>query len=383
MRQTCEHFGFREVTTPAFEHTELFALRSGPSIVDQMYTFKDRGGRSLALRPELTAPVMRYYLSELRSRPRPLKVYYFGNCFRYERPQRGRLREFWTLGAEVLGSDEAEAECIALSTEVIKQVGLKFQLRIGQIDVLRAMLADQGIKDEKAKEAMVLIDKHNWDGLGELLGEGSDELVEVLLAKTLENVDAKDASGALDRLKKVLSLLPSYGVTEYELDLSIARGLDYYKGIVWEIDAPSLGAERQICGGGSYALSEVLGGEPMGSTGFGIGFDRVMLALGEVEIKRPSLVYVIPIGDQLREKAIQIATELRSHGLGADTDLMRRSLGKNLEYANAIGADRAVIIGPRELEEGKAMVRDLQSGAQTTMPIEGLVEFLTKNKIQR
>jgi len=144
-----------------------------------------------------------------------------------------------------------------------------------------------------------------------------------------------------------------------------------------------LGAERQICGGGSYALSEVLGGEPMGSTGFGIGFDRVMLALGEVEIKRPSLVYVIPIGDQLREKAIQIATELRSHGLGADTDLMRRSLGKNLEYANAIGADRAVIIGPRELEEGKAMVRDLQSGAQTTMPIEGLVEFLTKNKIQR
>ena len=380
MREVCHRFGFGEVVTPTFEHSELFTLRSGQGIIDEMYVFKDKGDREMALRPEITASVIRFYVTDMSSAPKPLKLYYVGNCFRYENPQSGRYREFFQLGAELVGTKtpETDAEVIALAVNCIRNAGLEnFVVRVGHIGILKSLVKEQ-IKDEKmAAEVLRMIDKGDWDALGEMFDAKTlsrqlfDKITSIADIKGgLEELNNLEDSESTRHLKEIFEVLKLYGLDDVQVDLGIVRGLDYYSGMVFEIDAPKLGAEKQILGGGSYTLSELFGGEPVFSTGFAIGIDRVVLAAeAERAIETaPSLdAYIVPASDDMRKYAFGIVARLRSQGLKADVDLMRRSLSKNLKYAASTGARFAVIIGKEEMAKRSVIVRDMRSGEQRTV----------------
>ena len=378
MRAACHRFGFGEVVTPTFETAELFTLRSGPGIVDEMYVFKDKGDREMALRPEITASVMRFFVNDLSTQPRPLKLYYVGNCFRYENPQSGRYREFFQIGAELIGSKnpETDAEVIALAVNILRSAGLEdFVVRIGHIGILKSMVKDE-IKDEKvAADVLRLLDKEDFDAMGDLFD--AKVLPRKLFDKIVAYADVKgditvlnnlDQTEATEHIKEIFEVLKIYGIEDCQVDLGIVRGLDYYTGMVFEIDAPKLGAEKQVLGGGSYTLSELFGGEPVFSTGFAIGIDRTMLAIEAekpVEVPPALDAYVVPAKDDMRKYAFGIVARLRSQGLKADVDLMRRNISKNLKYASSVGARFVVIVGKEEMAKRSVTLRNMKSGEQT------------------
>jgi histidyl-tRNA synthetase len=366
------------VATPTFEHTELFTTRSGQGIIEDMYSFKDKGDRDIALRPELTAPTMRLYVEGMLSAPKPLKLFYFGNCFRYEQPQKGRYREFWQFGAEILGAKRVpgEVEILALAHECIRSAGLKgYVLRIGHVGTLRRLLADHGIDKDSQASLMPLIDKRDHEGLRaalEALGADASSIIAILSRHGgREVLDKVPGSG----LEEVLDGLAACGIDDYVIEPGIARGLDYYTGMVFEIDVPDLGAEKQVCGGGSYALAEMFGAEPVTSTGFALGFDRMLVALEAQGAKFPltSLdFYVVPMGPEQRAEGLRVVASLRKAGLSADIDLADRSLSKALRYASALNAREAIIIGDEELKKGVLTVRNLSSGEQRQLRREEL-----------
>ncbi|HEX7392626.1 MAG TPA: histidine--tRNA ligase [Thermoplasmata archaeon] len=394
MRQACARFGFGEVMTPTFEHSELFTLRSGQGIVDEMYVFKDKGEREMALRPEITASVIRFFVNELSTAPRPLKLYYVGNCFRYENPQSGRYREFFQLGAELVGSKnpETDAEIIALAINCIRSAGLEtYVVRIGHIGILKSLVNNE-IKDPKvAAEVLRMIDKEDWDAMGDMFDARAlprqlfDKITAIADIKgEAELLNNLDQSESADYLKEIFSVLKLYGIEDAQVDLGIVRGLDYYTGMVFEIDAPRLGAEKQILGGGSYTLSELFGGEPVFSTGFAIGIDRVLLAVeaeGQIETGVPLDAYVIPAKEDMRKYAFGIVARLRSQGLRTDVDLMRRTLSKNLKYASSAGARFAVIVGREEMAKRSVTLRDMKSGEQKVVLADEVAPEIAKRLV--
>jgi histidyl-tRNA synthetase len=387
MRDACTRAGFGEIVTPTFEHSELFTTRSGQGVIDEMYVFKDKGDREMALRPEITASVIRFYVNELSTLPKPLKLYYMGNCFRYENPQSGRYREFFQLGAELIGTKtpETDAEVIALAVNCIRAVGLEdYVVRVGHIGILKSLVKAE-VKDEKvAAEVLRMLDKEDFDAMGDMFDAKDlprslfDRIVTMAETKGgVEVLDTLESSEATDHLREVFSVLKLYGIDDCQVDLGIVRGLDYYTGMVFEIDAPRLGAEKQIMGGGSYTLSELFGGEPVFSTGFAIGLDRVVLA-SEAERPKdefvPLDVYVVPVGEEMRKYAFGLVARLRSQGLRADVDIMRRSLSKNLKYASAVGTRFAVIVGKEEMAKRSVTVRDMKSGEQRLVLADEVAE---------
>ncbi|OGS42108.1 MAG: histidine--tRNA ligase [Euryarchaeota archaeon RBG_16_62_10] len=377
MRQACHRFGFGEIVTPTFEHAELFTMRSGREVVEEMYVFRDKGDREMALRPEITASVMRFYVNELSNLPKPMKLYYVGNCFRYENPQSGRYREFFQLGAELIGNKnpETDSEVIALAVNCIRSAGLEdFVVRVGHIGILKSLVQKE-IKDEKvAAEALRMLDKEDFDAMGDMFDAKAiprglfDRIVAIAdIRGGVEELNNLEESDATQHLREVFAILKIHGIEDCQVDLGIVRGLDYYTGMVFEIDAPRLGAEKQVMGGGSYTLAELFGGEPVFSTGFAIGIDRVMLAL---EAERPVEAapaldaYVVPAKDDMRKYAFGLVARLRAQGLKADVDLMRRTMSKNLKYASSTGARFAVIVGREEMAKRSVTLRDMRSGEQ-------------------
>src|SRR3989442_3776559 len=220
--------------------------------------------------------------------------------------------------------------------------------------------------------------------LRQLIGRAGDASILDKAAKILGGA----GSAGFEYLRRIADLLDAYGVSrkDYEFDMGVVRGLDYYTGMVFEIDSPNLGAEKQVGGGGAYNLAEVFGGEPIAQTGFALGLDRLAMAAEAeraIEPPRPLDAYVVPIGDTAQRKAIEILTTLRGAGLGADIDLVGRGPSKNLDYANAIGARTAILVGARELNAGKATVRDMKSGAQTEVALADLVDAVRGIELTR
>ncbi len=375
--RVAQRFGYGEVATPTFEHAELFIAKSGPGIVEELYAFRDKGGRELALRPELTAPVIRFYLNDLQARPKPLKVFYLGTCYRYDEPQYGRYREFYQFGVEILGGKPllSDAEVIATAVKAVREAGLTgFQIRVGHIGLFRDLLE---VDEERKARILNYLDKRNLDALSqELEAAGIGDLRDDLVAL----VDLRGGPEILERSREIVgdqeglryladlgSLLGRYGVGDILFDLGVVRGLDYYTGAVFELHYEPLGAASQICGGGAYTLTNVLGGEPLQTTGFGMGFDRVLLALGKAGVNLPTTpldAFVLPVGDHMAEAAYDVLRQLREAGLSADIDLVRRGPSKNLDYANALGARFAVLVGEREWADGKVALKDMTSGSQ-------------------
>jgi histidyl-tRNA synthetase len=395
MATTFTSFGYGEIQTPTFENLELFTAKSGESIINELYAFNDKGGRALALRPELTAPVIRCYVERLQMEPKPLKLFYFGNCYRYDRPQKGRYREFQQAGCEIIGTDtcEATAELLALAYTLLKNTGLKnIRLNIGNLTIISAIFKKLRLLKDDQKILLPLIDKSQFDDLKIALRDCNvqEEMInaflEVLQTSDIDKIrsfitDDTDAKTELTAMETILDLLKNaFHITDYAIKLSIVRGLDYYKGLVFEIDAPVLGAEKQLCGGGSYDLIPLFGGTEVPTSGFAIGFDRTILALDEENFLFPAPkldVFVIPVNQDMNTTAIQIVQELRSHGISTDFDQLRRGIGKSLKYADAKHAETVIIVGPKELEKKTVTLRDMKTGTQETV---ALTDISTKLK---
>ena len=389
LRGVAKTFGFREVATPIFEDAELFILRSGPNVLKELYNFKDKGDREVALRPEMTAPVIRMFVNEMSNEPKPIKMFYFGQCFRYERPQSGRYREFFQFGAELIGNPnpETDAEVISMAAAMIKALGLKeYRFRIGHIGVLKQRIADAGVPKERMAEVLQKLDKKLYDEAESLLkeiGVKEDAIKEIF--RLTETVGGKEVLSEVpgdvgDYLRKVVDILSAMGVDDVLIDLGVVRGLDYYTGMVFEAEAPSLGAEKQICGGGSYTLSELFGGEKVFSTGFGVGFDRILLAIekeGQTYKNEGITAYVLPVSEDVKMDACKIAARLRSAGISTDIEIMGRKMGKAMKYASGLDVRYAVIVGAQELQQDSVTVRDMVSGEQKLVKIDSLADELS------
>lgn len=411
--------GFNRVQTPIFETLDLFTAKSGPGVISQLYAFQDKGERDLTLRPELTAPVMRMIADELRMETKPLRLSYFGQCFRYEEFKTGRYREFFQYGVELIGATGplAEAEVIALSMDMLDACGLQnWFVRIGHVGVLKDILTGLGLSDELQEgqsepttaSAMRYLDKADWDGLAELFAkngvsqqslESLRQLAElqggketlVSARKILSDLGV-DNTEALDELETCVEYVESLSpeIPELQINLCVARGLDYYTGMVFEVHVPELGGEGQVLGGGSYKLLHLFGLPDLDpSCGFGLGFDRIMLALesqakasgrAEVvpgELARPSLLAVVPFNIE-PNNVLPLVAELRNSGQRVELELKGRKIGKAFSWADGIGADYVVIIGPKDLESGQASVKRLSDGHQFSVDLraESIIEIL-------
>ena len=402
LRNIFENYGYQEIKTPLFEELKLFTTKSGEEIVNQLYNFKDKSDRELTLRPEITAPVARLYLNELeKTSTKPIKLYYYGSCFRYERPQKGRFRQFWQFGCELIGAKtpQGEAEVIALCSDAINALGITTaDVNVNHLGIIRGLFKHFNITQETQREIMVVIDKGDKDLLIESLSGDNpvidnDELNQILL-KLIDMVgdksiisDVEELIGpydepkeALNELKELISLLEAFGVDNYTLNLGVARGLDYYTGIVFEIYVPELGAQKQICGGGSYSLVKLFGGQEVESTGFALGFDRLMNAIEELtdaeELPSHLDIYVAPISQSVRPKAYEITQTLRKNNIKVDVDLNGKKFKKLMNYADKIKVPKIAIIGEKDLEEGKITIKDMVSGEQELVDIENIITYI-------
>lgn len=381
MRAKARTWGYREVSTPTFEELELFTIRSGEGIIGEMYVFEDKGGRSLALRPELTAPVLRMFVNEGRSLTKPIKWCYFADCYRYERPQKGRYRQFWQFGVELIGVDSAmaDAEIIMVADDLLRTAGVIFTLKIGHLSFMRTLLS--GLADDHQKKVRSFLDKRDTEAAAEFLtGIGRDDLCgplsQLIGARTLDDVFAVigEIDGA-ERIRETFAILDSQNI-QYEINPAIARGLDYYTGIVFECFAEGLGAENQILGGGAYRLAHLFGGEDTPSVGFAVGFDRVMVAIGE-QVWMPFQPQVTVIHTpHARPRALEVTRQLRSGGIICEIDLVGRGFSAQMKNAGK-NADYAVIIGDAEVASGNITLKNLKGGEQRTIPLGDAIHTLT------
>lgn len=383
LRGIFKRYGYEEIETPIFENLELFTKKSGSEIIDQIYHFEDKSNRKLALRPELTAPSIRMYINELKSEPKPLKIFYFGPCFRYERPQAERWRQFLQAGVELIGTDrpEADAEVISLTNDAMFELGLKdYSLRIGHIGLLRRILDSSGVEREAQDPILRAIDSKDEQRLNEKLeGAGVDEKIQGKIRKLIdlrgnspsivdeaENLlsDTPMTGEVIENFRNILKRLRQMGVGDYKIDFGVARGLEYYTGSVFEVYYDDI----QLGGGGRYdGLIESLGGEPTPAVGVGFGVDRTANVLeeqgydGEDE-KLDAML--LPTNKSMLEESLAMARELRKEGYKIDIDLMGRSLSKALSYADSRDVRYAIIVGSEDMAEGRVTIRDMETGNQ-------------------
>ena len=381
-RSEAELNGFGEIRTPVFEHTELFLRGVGDTtdvVEKQMYTFEDKGGRSITLRPEGTAGAVRAMLENgLYNAGYPVKLYYLTSCYRYEKPQAGRLRELHQFGVEMFGAAEpvADAQIIAMALSAFKRLGLEdVGLQLNSIGCPECR-------------------KEYHKALKEYFTARKDQLCDTCLSRLERNpmriLDCKSpecqevAQGApkiTDYLcedckahfAKVQEFLTALGI-EFEIDPGLVRGLDYYTRTVFEFPSKSLGFA--LGGGGRYdGLVEEFGGKPTPGLGFGLGLDRILMALEAQQVEFPQLpkceMYIATMGEEAQKKAFLLLDELHRCGIPADTDLCGRGLKAQMKYAGKIGAKFTMVLGDNELQEGKAEMKNMKTGEKRKIAISG------------
>jgi histidyl-tRNA synthetase len=385
-RSTLEAAGYGHIETPIFEDTELFARGVGEStdiVQKQMFTFTDQGGRSLTLRPEATASVCRAYLEHgMQKLPQPVKLWMEGPFFRHERPQAGRYRQFTQVDAEAIGSDSplVDAELIVLANDILAELGVEgVRLRLGSLgtpatraaylEELRDYLRSR--EDELSGEVRGRIDVNPLRAF-----DADHEGTQAVMADAptlLERLDPEDA----EHFAEVRTLLDRNGVS-YDLDPTLVRGLDYYARTVFEFECERLGAQSGIGGGGRYdGLIEQLGGPPTPGCGWALGVDRIALALEDSETggpaERPREGVFIVAGDDGRDRALALVTELRRADISADLDLAGRATKGQMKQADRVGARYALILAG----DGNATLRDMDSGEEREVDPAALVETLS------
>ncbi len=387
--EACRLFGYGEIRTPVFEHTELFLRGVGETtdiVSKEMYTFRDRGDRSLTLRPENTAAVARAVAEHrLYAGVQPLKLYYVGPMFRYDRPQAGRYRQFHQFGVEVFGTGEPtmDAEVMALAMFFFRSLGIAgLELRVNSVGCpacrgeYRQALQER-LKEKANRLCADCTERYEKNPL-RILDCKKEKCREVTEGLPVLTDSLCGECG--DHFKLVLAALAEVGEA-FAVDPRLVRGLDYYTKTAFEIISPALGAQSSICGGGRYDnLMEELGGPAMPGIGFAAGLERTVLAMEAAGAfaEPPGLmdVFVATAGAVGQEKALGIVMNLRSAGIAADKDYMERSLKAQLKYADKKGARLIVILGEEELQVGAVTVRDMGAGRQETVRLADLAGYL-------
>lgn len=374
--------GFGEIRTPVFEHTELFLRGVGDTtdvVEKQMYTFEDKGGRSITLRPEGTAGVVRSMLqSGIYNDGYPLRFFYHTSCYRYEKPQAGRMREFHQFGVEMFGAAEpiADAEVILLAKSIFDRLGVRnLHLELNSIGCPECRAKyHQALKEYFQSHVEELCDtcKSRLDRnpmrildckspVCSKIGEDAPKIIDYLCDDCANHFEA------------VKAYLDAEGV-EYTVNPSIVRGLDYYTRTVFEFVCSDLGAQSTICGGGRYdGLVEQMGGKPTAGLGFGLGMERLMLALDTQKIEFPEEpkceLYVAAMGAAALKKAFGLVNKLRQCGIQAECDLCGRGLKAQMKYANKIGAAFTIVLGDDELAKGEAELKNMKTGEKKVIDI--------------
>ncbi len=387
--EEARRYGFSEVRFPTFEHTELFSRGVGETtdvVQKEMYTFEDNGGRSLTLRPEGTASVVRLLLENgLYGGALPVKLCYVINCFRYEKPQAGRYREFHQFGVEMFGAEgpAADAEIISLAAGAFKGLGIKdLALRINSIGCPDCRKRyHQALRDYFAPKAEELCETcrgrldRNPMRILDCKSPVCGEIVKG--APVILDYICEDCASHFEGLKKELSLM---GI-EYEIDPGIVRGLDYYTRTVFEFVSTGIGAQGTVCGGGRYdGLVQELGGSPLSGLGFAMGLERLLLVLKTQGIELPApegcKLYIAPLGERAAAYAAGAVTQLRGRGIRAERDLIGRSLKAQMKYADKLGAQYVLVVGDSELDRGVGMLKDMINGGQREIELSSLADSL-------
>ncbi len=382
VRKTAQIFNVQEIRTPTFEHTEVFARGVGETtdiVNKEMYTFIDKGDRSMTLKPEGTAGVARSFVENgMASYAMPLKLYYITPCFRYERPQAGRLREFHQFGVEYLGAEtpEADAEVIILAKTFLNNLGVKSltlyinsigcpECRANYQKALKEYLANSGelcelCKSRLDKNPLRVLDCKNEDC--KKITANAPRIIDYLC----------DDCNA--HFNKVQSLLNKAGV-EYEIDAGIVRGLDYYTRTVFEFVSTEIGAQGTVCGGGRYdGLISQFGGGKVAGIGFATGIERLLIVLEKsgIEIPKPQgvKIYFAPMGEDCAVKAFELVSALRAKGINAQTDIVGRGIKSQFKYADKIGAEYVAVLGSDEMNNGVVKIKNMASGEETVTPFD-------------
>ena len=395
MRDVCREFAYKEIRTPIFEHTELFNRGIGDTtdvVEKEMYTFQDRGKRSITLRPENTASVVRSFVeNKMYANPLPVKVYYIGPMFRYDRPQAGRMRQFHQFGIEAIGSSSPaiDAEVILLSLTVLKRLGLQdLKLKINSVGcpkcrpVHRKLLQDflrpnfdklcPDCQSRFDRNPLRILDCKNDDC--RKYTEGAPKITDCLCDECKEH------------FQKVQELLTAAGV-EYELDSNLVRGLDYYTKTAFEIQYTPLGAQSAVSGGGRYdGLVEEIGGPSTPGVGFAMGMERVLLALEKQNLLPEStdnmdVFAIVPDAKNL-PLAFKTIVELRKSGLSCDLDFMGRSFKAQMKQANRENARFTLIFGEDELSRETVSVRNMADSSQNEVKLVDLLTILNRHEVQ-
>ena len=379
-------FGYKEIRTPVFEHTELFQRGVGDTtdvVQKEMYTFDDKGGRSITLRPEGTAGAVRSFLENgLCNEALPQKVCYLISCYRYEKPQAGRLREFHQFGVECFGtaSPLADAEIIALAKSIFDTLGVRdLSLEINSIGcpkcraeyhkALKEYFASR--KDELCDTCKGRLDRNPMRILDckspicHEIAQGAPVVIDYLCDECKEHFE------------KVQKYLDAQNI-EYKINPQIVRGLDYYTKTVFEFVSNSIGAQGTVCGGGRYdGLVEELGGQHTASLGFAMGLERLMLLMDAQgcefpQAEKPDL-FIVALGEKATLKAVEIAKDMREEGFSALLDLNQRSVRAQMKYADKLGAKFNVVIGDNEVENKIAKLKNMQTGEETEINLDTFV----------
>ncbi|MCH9045843.1 MAG: histidine--tRNA ligase [SAR324 cluster bacterium] len=392
-RESSRQFGFEEYDACVLEHEELYVRKAGEEITEQLYSFEDKGGRRIALRPEMTPTLARLILQRKNALTFPLKWFTVAQCFRYERMTRGRRREHYQWNADVIGQSRLVAEVEVLSVLILslEKMGLspsRVQVHLNDRRILGSVLAHLGVPAEQHVGVMVVMDKRDKLAPEALerqlaeqgLGKGQiDGLNELLRMDTLEQVQGRlGKTAALQELRQLLDMLDAVGYGGYALfDITVVRGLSYYTGTVFEIRDTGVNL-RAICGGGRYdSLLSALGGESIPAIGFGFGDVVILELLAELDllpVLSSQIDYaVIPFSEAQVPQALTLSQALRKAGLRADSEFSFRKLKRALQRADEIGARKAVLLMPDELARGEVVLRDMARREERRMAMS---EFL-------
>lgn len=392
--EIAKNYGYKEIRVPVFEHTELFQRGVGDTtdvVQKEMYTFEDKGGRSITLRPEGTAGVVRSYIEHgLFNEAQPQKVCYLISCYRYEKPQAGRLREFHQFGCECFGtaSPAADAELISLVNDIFAFLDVKnLKIQINSIGCPEC-------RKHYHKALQEYFESKKEELCGTCLGRLERNPMRILDCKSpVCSEIAKDAPKVTDYLcdechdhfQKVQQYLDAMNIP-YEVNPSIVRGLDYYTKTVFEFVSTEIGAQGTVCGGGRYdGLVEEIGGNHTPALGFAMGMERLLLLMQAQGIEFPPEakcdLYIASMGENATLKASQIASDVRGNGMHAQFDIVGRSVKAQMKYANKIGAAYTVVLGDSEIEAGVAKVKNMADGSETKMKIDDIAEEIMRLSI--
>ena len=382
-REVCASYGYKEIRTPVFEDTSLFQRGVGDTtdvVQKEMYTFEDKGGRSITLRPEGTASLVRSFIeNSLYADPQPTKLFYLISCYRYEKPQSGRLREFHQFGIECFGgtSDATDAEVIALALAFFEKLGVQgLKLNLNSIGCPVCKKAyNEKLREYFSKYVNDLCEtcKGRLEKNPMRIIDCKSEICSAIAQNAPKMIDhlCEDCQGHLD---KTVNYLDAMGI-EYIIDPTIVRGLDYYTRTVFEITSDALGAQSTVCGGGRYnGLVEELGGKPTEGIGFAAGLERLVMIMKSQGLDKdlaadtPAL-FVAAIGDTADIAAQKLVFDLRKLGIHAQRDLCDRSVKAQMKYANKLGAKFSMVLGEDEINNNQAEIKNMETGETTCVAL--------------